>query len=204
MISCLLLQKLSIILDVMAAMRYFLAFSFTFLCFLAETTAQNAKIGTVEAIGLDARWYPAGYIFTASTYFHLHKSGAFFVKLGANLAQREDFGKHDNEEGEAYGGGVGYNHYFNWTTAESPFQFFVGAYVEFWDMQIRWTEDGHHGRTDIQVVQPVLQLGCQYSVKKMYIQPTIAFGREINVRTVGDNVGEGGISLAGVELGYTF
>lgn len=59
------------------------------------------------------------------------------------------------------------------------------------------------GTTDITVLQPTFEVGYrQRLARNVFASVYAGFGREINVVTQGDPVGQGGISFAGITLCY--
>ena len=115
-------------------------------------------------------------------------------EIGYNTARRQDFGKHDDERGGGLGIGTGYRVYFN----SERKAWFAETNFEFWWMSIDWKDrPGNSGTTDITIFQPTVGGGYLMRSKSEKWEATIgaSFGREWNIKTVGDPVGEGGISL---------
>jgi len=149
-------------------------------------------------IGLKFQIYPAGYINTAQFILDSGETSAWTFEAGYNTTNRQDFGKHDNEKGGGFGLGAGYRQYFK----ESMKGFYAEANLETWFLDIDWrdvlpTDGVVFGETKITVLQPTLGLGYQFRSKSEKWTATIGatFGREWNVKTKGEELGQGGISL---------
>ena len=165
---------------------------FVFFIFLASAlTAQNE-------VGLKFQIYPAGYINTAQFVLGSGEQSAWTFEAGYNKANRQDFGVHDNEEGGGLGLGAGYRRYFN----PGMQGFYAEAILETWFLEIDWLDncntcDVIPQTTNITVLQPTLGVGYQFLSKSENWAATLGatFGREWNVKTKGEEVGQGGISL---------
>lgn len=149
-------------------------------------------------IGTEAQIYPAGFIISARSMFAVSSHGNLIFRIGYNLAMRENFGEHDNEEGGGPGISVGYRYYFNGKQKG----FFVAARIGLWFMNIDWQDNltaggNRDAETFIMVVQPTFAGGYQYLMpdKKWAFGLSAAFGIEWNVITNGADVGQGGISI---------
>ena len=67
--------------------------------------------GGLQNIGLSTQLYPAGTIIQAQASWPLSEKSLFVAKLGYNLAERQDFGEHDQEDGGGPGITAGYKQY---------------------------------------------------------------------------------------------
>lgn len=155
-------------------------------------------------VGAEVLWYPAGWIAGPSVNYFVAPKHVVHAGLGVNIANRKDFGKNDNEKGTGFGGSLGYRYLFT----PQKNSFFIGARVDFWGMKINWkdkigTPQAINGTTKITVFQPTAHVG--YWVKPTNSKFNFLFsagaGAEINIKTNGKKVGEGGMWLLGVS-GY--
>jgi len=183
-----------------------------FLLLSISTQAQNS-------ISFEAQAYPAGII--SSIRFDVFFSNDLFFnyRIGYNLTNRRDWGKRDNEKG----GGPGFSLGFERSNLLRN-NLSLNLRTDFWIMKIDWEnyeyrtcEPGDFcpqglnvqrfttsGTSSIIVFQPTLSTGYYIPLRKsMFIKPTLSFGYEINIYTSNEPVGEGGIFLVGVQLGYT-
>lgn len=158
------------------------------------------KIG----IGLESQFYPAGFIHGIRFDYFLSSVDLVNVRSGYNFARRLDYGKHDNEEGGGIGFGLGYRRTDVNIFGET---LFLGARLDFWNMNINWQRDflglTQNGISKIKVLQPTLELGKKILLDDNFtLTLSIALGMEVNYKTIGEPVGEGAILLWGVSLGY--
>jgi hypothetical protein len=153
------------------------------------------------AIGVTLQAYPAGIQAQAEVVWPLQTHHSLFVRAGYNFTDRQDFGEHDNEEGGGPGATLGYRYTFR----ESGDGWFVGARTDLWLLDIDWKDPGRAGSTDVVVLQPTFEAGYRKVLQGGWsISPFLALGAEINVRTRGEDVGEGAIFLGGVSLAKSF
>ncbi len=162
-----------------------------------EQSTENTHPKWID-IGAEVQFYPAGFIMSARAMCKIADHGNMIFRVGYNLATRENFGEHDNEEGGGPGFSVGYRYYFN----KEQSGFFLSARVGFWLMHIDWWDQVNpnskdEGKTFIGVVQPTLAGGYQYVLpnRQWAFGLSAAFGIEWNVITNGAKVGQGGISI---------
>lgn len=152
---------------------------------------------------MESQVYPAGVIFGLRTDRSLSSHFTVNLRLGYNTARRRDLGKHDDERGGGLGGSLGSRFFLK----EDYQGFFIGARVDLWFLEIDWVtevpgSEALRGTTDITVLQPLAEAGYTFVFQEgqWAITPKISLGYEINVRTEGEEVGEGAISLLGVSL----
>jgi hypothetical protein len=170
-----------------------------FLSLFTFAQAQELKKWQLNDAGLDVQAYPAGAMLMGRVNFNLNQKNQFVAKLGYNLARRQDFGQHDNEEGGGFGVNIGFKHYFN----PNYLGWHYGLRTSIWMMNIDWSNNSPAatGATFITVFQPTVTGGYDFAVaSKLKLGIFVAFGYEINVVTTGQEVGQGGISLAGFTL----
>lgn len=173
-----------------------------------SANAQNAK-----TIGLEVQGYPAGVITTLRGGLEISPQQELSLRLGYNYTDRGDFGEHENEEGGGPGFSLGYRYY----TGEELDGFFLGARANLWFLEIDWRDDlscppnatcvdSVTGTTDITVLQPTAEIGYNLlgGRSSWMLAPVIGFGWEFNIRTVGEDVGEGAILLGGINVAYLF
>ena len=162
---------------------------------------------SLNELGLEVQGYPAGVIFGVRYDFTLATHLSANVRAGYNLARRRDLGEHDDERGGGPGASLGARYYFK----EQYQGFFVGVRGDFWFMEIDWVterpgDDDLRGSTDITVIQPLAEGGYTFLLgdDQWSLTPKISLGYEINVKTRGEEVGEGAISLFGLQVDRRF
>lgn len=173
-----------------------------FLTFMLLGLSSNYLLAQNE-IGLKFQLYPAGYITTAQFILNSGEKSAWTFEAGYNTANRQDFGEHDNEEGGGLGLGAGYRRYFK----DGKKGCYVEANLETWFLAIDWLDNCNvcgviPQTTNITVLQPTIGVGYQFRSKSEKWAATIGatFGREWNVKTKGEEVGQGGISLLAISV----
>ena len=165
------------------------------------------------AFGTEVQAYPAGFIPGIRMKFAPDAMQNFNMRLGYNVARRQDFGKHDTEQGGGWGGGIGYRRY----GFQSLTPFFAGLRIDWWELTIDWRNGStgltnqnlnavqSTGSTRISVLQPTLEIGYDWAFAASWsLSAALALGAEINVKTSGDAVGEGAILLFGIALQRSF
>jgi len=163
-------------------------------------TAQSVHFGT------EVQRYPAGAQFMLTSEFGWQMKNTIHAKIGYNLARRKDFSPYnDLENGGGWGATLGYRRYFN-----SDFRgFYLGARSDLWGLTIDWEDDletanPRSGTTNITVLQPTGEIGYlyQFTTIPLAIGLNVSAGWEINIRTEGEQVGEGAIGLLGLRIRY--
>ncbi|KYG79025.1 hypothetical protein [Roseivirga echinicomitans] len=158
-----------------------------------------AKAQSMESYGVDIQAYPAGMMFMAKTAFNLNEHNVLNTRIGYNMARRQDFGEHDNEEGGGLGLNIGFKHYLK--PASSGLYYELKSSI--WFMNIDWRDNKpiRTGSTSITVFQPTAIAGYDFNLSsKVSFGLYAEFGYEINVISSGEDVGQGGISLVGFSL----
>lgn len=173
------------------------------LTFLTQWThAQDTRLRGAQSLGFDLQNYPAGTIFNIKSAWAVSAKEELIGKLGYNIAQRQNFGEHDSEEGNGPGFTFAYKRYVR--------NGFKGWYAEgrvgMWFLDIDWRDNtpAASGNTDISVLQPTLGIGYDFALNKerLKLGLLVAFGYEVNFITSGEEVGQGGILLFGASLTF--
>ncbi len=183
---------------------------FSILCLLQNTLFAQPKEKNEHSskllVGAEVQWYPAGWIIGPSVNYFITPKHVLNARLGINIANRKNFsGLNDDEKGNAFGGSLGYR--FKFTPGKSSF--FLGARVDLWGMKIKWknkigTPQETNGTTKITIFQPTAELGywIKFKNSKMSLLFSAGGGAEINIKTTGKEVGQGGIWLLDVSAFY--
>tara|TARA_R110000868_G_scaffold235273_8_gene489137 strand:+ start:42712 stop:43275 length:564 start_codon:yes stop_codon:yes gene_type:complete len=162
------------------------------------------------SIGIETRAYPAGIVpgihFDLGITEHLNLNS----QVGYNFTDRRDWGKHDSENGGGFGFGLGLERSGFLTERLS-----VILRTDLWFMDIDWRDTeficpfvppcgniDFTGSSEITVLHPTF--GFAYLIPitdRVYLKPSFTFGYEINIKTEGEDVGEGAILLVGFQFG---
>ena len=153
--------------------------------------------GFAGAVGAEIRVYPAGLIPSVRGELDLGSGGRVLGQAGYNATDRRDWGKHEDESGGGFGVGAG------WMYPVSD-GWIAGIRVDYWWLEIDWTDPGRSGSTSLGVLQPTAVAGYRWPAGRWYLDATLALGGEFNVEVDGEAVGEGWILLAGVGGVFSF
>jgi hypothetical protein len=175
--------------------------------FFTDSKAQiNNKAAAVSKFqtGVEVQWYPAGWLIGPVANYFISPKNILNFRAAINIADRHNWsGLNDDERGTGYGGSVGYRYLF--TPAKNSF--LIGARVDLFNTKIKWknnigTAQQTSGTTTTLVLQPSAELG--YRIKLTNIRWNILFaggiGEEINIRTKGRDVGQGGMWLLSISI----
>lgn len=157
------------------------------------------------AAGLDMQVYPAGLISGLRAEYSLDPIQNLNLRIAYNLARRQDFGKHDDERGGGFGGGIGYRRF----GIRERLPFFAGIRVDWWELTIDWQQKVNSIQTSsstrLGVLQPTVEFGYDWRVHESWsLIATVSVGAEINVISQGEPVGEGAILLFGLNAIFRF
>ena len=160
--------------------------------------AQEPKL----VIGPEYNFYPAGHIFSIQAeYSPKDNHHSFNARIAYNKTIRWNFsGLNDDERGGGPGGSLGYRYYL---TPECR-GLYLGARADLWFMNIRWQDSSEliaEGNTEINVFQPTFELGYLFHLKNGWeLGTAFTNGVELNVKMLGEPVGEGWITLWQIRL----
>jgi len=173
-----------------------------------QSYSQSEEIKTNKKIeiGTELQLYPVGFMPMITSTIFIREEWALRFRLGGNFASRQDFsGYNDNEVASGFGGSVGVVKYFSPWGKGQPF---VGLTLDTWNMWTRWqdelqTSNPTTGTTYNVVLQPWANAGYQYPISsKWNVAASIGFGREINIITRGERVGEGWMGIVTFSVNY--
>ena len=180
-------------------MKIKLAFTLGLLLFTLIGSGQNSILD----VNFEFQAYPTGLIPGVRLEKSFAEKNAVHLRLGYQMIDHGDQGKHDDETGSGYGFTLGYKRYL-----KDGFKgLHLGIRSDVWFNTIDWVsiEEPAAGTTEIVVLQPTAEAGWLFNLGKNFIlAPTLAFGFEINVKTKDQPTGEGTILLLGLQAGYRF
>lgn len=156
-------------------------------------------------IGAELQLYPAGVMPMITSNVFLNDKWALRFRIGGNFADRQDFSEYnDNEVASGFGATIGVVRYFPYGKGN----FIIGASVDTWNMWTDWkdglnTSNTTEGQTYNLVIQPWINGGYLFDLsEKWNAGGSLGFGREINVITRGENVGEGWMGIVILSVNY--
>jgi len=149
----------------------------------------------------ELRGYPTGVIASAGALFAKGSQDELGVSVLYNRAHRGDAGRHDDESGEGFGIGFEGRRFYT----DARLGWFYGLRAELFQLDLEWRDPGNRrGSTDITVLQPTARIGYRLPLAGSQTSVEIAggLGAEINLKTKGEQVGEGAIGLIGLALRF--
>lgn len=165
-----------------------------------KTNSKKIEIGT------ELQLYPVGFMPMLTSNIFIKEDWALRFRIGGNFANRQDFSDYNDDEiAKGFGGSIGVVKYFpSWCNGKT----FVGVTLDTWNMWTEWqdgiqTPNPTAGTTYNVVLQPWANVGYQYPISNKWNAGISAgFGREINVITRGEKVGEGWMGIATFYVNY--
>lgn len=158
---------------------------------IIASSALTAQAGT---LGPELRAYPAGLIPGLRGEVSLGETDLILLHAGYNATDRHDWGEHAEESGGGGGLGLGWLH----RLGSASGGWVLGARVDYWQLEIDWEDPGRSGRSDVDVLQPAAVGAYRRVSGRWQLEASLSIGREINLSTDGEDVGEGWILLAGL------
>jgi hypothetical protein len=147
--------------------------------------------------GLELQVYPAGVILSLKAVLEVNDTNGLELMAGYNRTNRRGWGIHASERG----GGPGLS--AAWRTETGSW--YAGVRADLWRLDIDWRQPDPanlrgSGTSTVFVLQPTFRAGYSLPFRGHDLDIGAALGREINVRTRGEPVGEGAILLFGVAV----
>lgn len=176
-------------------------------CSCINTKAQQKTITSTVSkfqVGAEVQWYPAGWLIGPVANYFIAPKHVINFRAAINIADRHNWsGLNDDERGIGYGGSFGYRFLLN----PSKSSLFFGTRVDLFNTKIKWKNDigtplQTSGSTTTLVLQPSVETG--YWIKPKRSKWNLLFaggiGEEINIKTKGKEVGQGGMWLLSFSL----
>jgi hypothetical protein len=166
-------------------------------CLLVLSHAQDHTV----RLGIEAQGYPTGIIVGISADFFPGEDSKIHLRFGYNLVRHGSAGEHFDERG----GGIGITGGYDLMPLNSK-RWVFGLRTDLWFNSIDWHEIypndlEERGTTDVTVLQPTAQVGLRVPLGKYFeLIPNLSLGYEINIRTRGEEVGQGPIVLLGTVI----
>ena len=157
-------------------------------------------------IGTELQWYPAGWITGIVGNYFITPKHIINVRAAVNIANRHNWsGLNDDERGTGYGASIGYRYKLH----ADKSSIFIGTRGDLFRTKINWrnkinTPQETSGSTIIIVYQPSLETGYWFlsKNKKWSFVAAGGIGQEINIKTKGRAVGQGGMWLLSGSVYY--
>ncbi len=173
----------------------FLLFNFSLHAQITEEIGSDTK--NIE-IGFELQIYPTGIIPGLRIEKYLSDKSSINIRLGYQIIDHRDLGKHEDETGSGFGISLAYRKFFN--SVDNGFS--LAFRTDYWVNEIDWIEGLETGTTNIKVIQPTLMGEYIFHVgERLTITPSLTAGWEWNAKTDGQDTGEGAIILIGATFG---
>ncbi|MEM1093864.1 MAG: hypothetical protein AAGJ10_04615 [Bacteroidota bacterium] len=171
---------------------------------LALASVLPAPAYAQPSVHAGAQAYPAGQIAYVGASYAFSSHWAAGLSVGYNRTRRQDFGVQDDERG----GGPGVRVHGAYRFRPEGASLVAGVLVDVWQLTIDWIDSPSRftgplrtGQTEVTVLQPTASLGYVWTLSpRIHLRAHVALGAEINVRTDGQEVGQGAILLGGIQL----
>ena len=185
-------------------MSKFLIVLFLVASFLANAQEKEPIKHKIE-FGTELQLYPVGYMPMLTSNVFLNEKWALRFRIGGNFADRQDFSDfNDDENAKGFGGSIGLVRYFPYGKGN----FIAGVSIDVWNMWTDWkdglnTASPTSGQTYNLVLQPWINGGYLFDVSnKWNAGASVGFGRESNVITRGERVGEDWMGILTFSVNY--
>ena len=156
-------------------------------------------------IGTELQIYPVGYMPMLTSNVFLNEKWALRLRIGGNFADRQGFSDfNDDETAEGFGGSIGVVRYFPYGKGN----LIAGVSIDVWNMWTDWkdglnTSNPTLGRTYTLVLQPWINGGYLFDISnKWSAGASVGFGKESNVITKGEKVGEDWMGILTFSVNY--
>ena len=176
--------------------------SFTVILLSLAARSQEMGYKTVD-VGAEFQWYPDGTAYNLEFAFNARMHHSILLRAGFNSVPDKKTDLHDGEEGNGWGGSVGYRYY----VGVMPKRFYIGTRLEIWNMKITWSIPVTQSETKLTIFQPSLEAGYTFLINDLFfITPYVGGGPQVNLKTEGNkvNYGEGFNPIAGISAGWRF
>jgi len=145
--------------------------------------------------------YPTGLLPGVRIEKYLDNKSSVNFRAALQIIDHRDLGVQDDETGSGYGFSIAYRRFFKSKDSGLSLAF----RNDFWWNKIDWTNESpaSSGSTNITVLQPTAMLEYKIaSSSSLSITPSLGFGYEWNIKTDGEETGQGAILLVGVFVGF--
>lgn len=162
----------------------------------------DSKPSSQWNLGPEIQVYPTGILPGIRIEKLLSSNSSVDFRIALQLIDHRDLGVHDDETGNGWGFSLAYRKYFQSTDKGLS----LALRTDLWQNSIDWMDLSPlaSGQTDITVLQPTVLLEYTSSISPhIRLVPSIGFGYEWNIKTVGAPTGQGAIILIGVSLNFS-
>ncbi len=183
-------------------MKYFTGL--VLLILLKVTTVSSQDFGyTTQDVGAEFQYQSDGLLFNLQLAFNAKTHHAIIFRAGYNKINSGSL-IHNTENGDGWGGSLGYRYYFK----VLPVKFFAELRVDGYKMNFNWkTPFLQEGNSKLVFLQPTIEVGYTFLFNELlFISPHLATGYQIKVSNRGEtiNYGNAFILQPGISAGFRF
>lgn len=168
-------------------------------------SAQDFGYRTTD-IGAGYQYYPHGSVYTLHASFNAKLNHSFQLKFGFNQLSPHKTHNH-LENGEGWGGGIGYRYYFTPVTK----RFYAGINADIWVMKILIDYSPAGGPAlfpkNAACIEPSVETGYTFLINEaVFITPYAAAGFQATSQTTATDqqYGKGFFPAVGIRAGIRF
>lgn len=177
-------------------------FLFVILLFSLAVRSQELGYRTLDAGG--------GYLYSEegpqiNLQFALNakEHHSFVFGGGYKKLNRQSTADHSVEDGNGWGGFLGYRYHFS----IMPKRFFIGVRAGIQSMNINWVTTEAEGKSELLLLQPGLETGYTFLINDLFfITPHIiaSLQKKLNAKGEAVSCGTDFLPMAGISLGWRF
>jgi hypothetical protein len=183
-------------------MKYFTGLVLVILLNITRVSSQDFGY-TTQDVGAEFQYQPDGLLFNLQIAFNAKIHHAFIFRAGYDKI-RTGSTIHGSENGDGWGGSLGYRYYFK----VIPVRFFTGLRMDAYKMNVHWNKSFlREGDTRLAFLQPTIEVGYTFLFNELFfITPHLAAGYQIKLYSKGENIeyGNGIIPQSGISAGFRF
>ncbi len=175
---------------------------FILLLFSLTIRSQDLGYRTLDA-GAGYLYSEEGPVFNLRFALNARERHSFVFGVGYKKLNRQSTAQHSVEEGNGWGGFLGYRYHFS----VMPKRFFIGVRAEVQSMKIDWVTTEGEGTSRLLVLQPGLETGYTFLINDLFfITPHIIASLQKKLSAKGEPVsfGKDFLPMAGISFGWRF
>ncbi len=181
-------------------MRKFIVSIICFFILSFQSYSQEVGFITTD-IGAEFNHYSGGNIFNLQLAFNSKFHHSFLIRAGYNSVNGNYSDKYENEKGGGFVAGIGYRYYVLYR----PRGFFIGPKVDYWNMNIDWTNNSTTANSKTAFLVPTVETGYMLLVNDLFfITPAVSLGTRVNLKSDVNPVKDGLVVQVGVSAGIKF
>jgi hypothetical protein len=174
----------------------------TLILYSNHSFSQEVGYNTKD-FGAEYNYYTGGNIFNFHIAFNSKLHHSIIVRVGYNAVNEQHTSIFTNEKGGGLSAGLGYRYFF----AYRPHLFFIGAKLDYWNLNISWYDTYSGGRYKASTVFTGAETGYKFLINdRFFITPSVGLGAQIAIggKTAPNSTPTGFTVLPGISTGVQF